>query len=244
MKINDDAGRLGLYQDARFLVGLPLTDTSSYTIHDFIRNANAWYRKANSWIWEASSIWEYDDANQTTLPIATTNLVAAQQDYELPSTAQRVIRVEACNSSGDWVQLKQIDQSEISDAMTEFQETDGMPYYYDVIGSSLMLYPAPSASDVTLAAGLKLYFARDISEFSVTQTDTEPGFADNFHRVLSLGAALDYLYAGYDPDDISRVNHIRAQIEELKEEMHNFYGTRDIGKKRNLNASTEGAFGL
>ena len=244
MKINDSAGRLGLYQDARYLVGLEISDTSSYTIHNFIRNANAWYRKVNSWIWEATSLWEYDDSNYANLPIATTNLVDEQQDYELPSSAQRIMRVAIKDDSGDWHLLSQIDQSEIGDAMSEYLETAGLPSQYDIIGRSLMLYPKPSSSDVTLSSGLKIYLAREIDEFTVTDTDTEPGFDSNFHRVCSLGPAQDYLLSNFDPDDIYRINKIAAELKDMKEGIYEFYGARNIAKKDKLNPSNEGEFNI
>ncbi len=245
MKFNDTAGRLGLVQDARRLCGLEITDTSSYTIHEMTTNINHWYRRANAWIWEASGTWEYDDRNYTDLPIATTNLVANQQDYEMPVYAQKIMRVEAKDSNGDWRQLSQFDQSEITGALTEFLEDAGMPMYYDVIGRSLFLYPKPAAADVTTTSGLKAYFSRDISEFTVNSTDTEPGFVDNFHRLLSLGAAQDWVLGSSDPQDYYKLDRLKAQINEMKEEINKFYGYRNIAaKKHKINASGEGAFDL
>lgn len=241
MKFNDSSGRLGIVQDARALCGLEIDDTSSLTIHEAVRNGNSWLRRANSWIWSATSLWEYDDRNWTDLPIATATLVANQQDYELPTYLQRIIRVEVKDDTGDWIELKQIDQSEVGGAMTEYMETAGMPVEYDVIGRSLFLYPKPSATDVTLANGLKIYFSREISEFTVTSTNTEPGFTDNFHRLIPLGIAFDFSVSHNLQD---RIGNLREQIERTKEEIELFYGGRNrAAKKLKINPSSEGVWG-
>jgi len=224
MKINDETSYQGICQDARFLLGMAVTDTVSYTTKDLIRNANGWYRQFNSWIWQNSGTWEFDDTNLTDLPIATTDLVASQADYSLPSTAQKITRCEVMNANGDYVKLRPIDQSQVSDAMTEMEETDGMPEYYDVVGNSLFLYPSPAAASVTTSNGLKLWFSRDIHEFATTDTNTEPGFNDNFHRGLSIGAALDYAIAHDFPTNT--ITSLNNQMAIVKESLAKFYGTR------------------
>ena len=133
-----------LYHYALFLLGLLNTDTTSFPAADFIRSANSWTRKAVYLTWKNSSIWEFDDSNYTTLPIGTTTLVDSQQDYALPTNALDVQRVEVKDSSGNFQVLKQFDKTQITEALTEYYETAGMPVYYDVIGGSLFLYPKPA----------------------------------------------------------------------------------------------------
>ena len=122
------------------------TDNTSYSLADKTRNINEWYRRTASWIWESSADWEWDDSNYTTLPNATTALAAGQQDYELPSTAQKIERVEVKNSDGDYMLIAPLDKSQVNQAMTEFWETNGMPIYYDLVGRSVLLYPAPATA--------------------------------------------------------------------------------------------------
>jgi len=186
---------VGLIQDCENLLGMTANDIAgdSVLIKRFTGDINAWYRRVNIWIWENSGAWQYDDSNQTDLPIATTDLVAEQQDYEMPSDALTVNRVEVMDDEGNYKLLSPFDQSEQkASAMSEFEETPGFPRYYDLIGRSIFLFPKPAAADVTTSAGLKLYFDRDIEVLESTDTTTEPGFAANFHRILSLGACRDY----------------------------------------------------
>src|SRR3990167_10070724 len=96
MQFNDTSTRTGLIQDCEDLLGMTAATISgtTATLQMFTRYINGWYRKTVSWIWQATGDWEWDDTNLTDLPIATTTLVASQQDYALPSTAQKILRVE------------------------------------------------------------------------------------------------------------------------------------------------------
>jgi len=212
-----------LYHDSLSLVGI--SDTSQFPIVQFIRNANNWYRKASTWIRSASSTWEYDDSNWSNLPLATTTLVANQQDYALDVTVQEIERVEVLDSNGNYQRLTPFDQSQLTgEALSEFEETAGLPRYYDIRGNSLFLYPKPAAASVTTAAGLKIYFSRDISEFTVTSTSTEPGFNGDYHRLVSLGAAYDYCLSNGIED---RKNNIRTEIEQYRTDLQNQTALRD-----------------
>lgn len=153
-------------------------DTTTFKI--FTRLINVWYGRVNSWIWDSTGNWEYDDSNYTDLPIATTTLVATQADYEMPSTAQKVDRVEVLNAAGDYHVLKQIDKSEVKTlAMSEHMETAGMPTQYDLVGRSIVLHPEPAATSVTTTKGLKLYFSRDIDEFVCKSGTADATTADH-----------------------------------------------------------------
>ena len=215
-----------LYHDALFKLGISRSDTTQFPLADFIRSANNWYRRANSWIWNATGEWEYDDSNYTNFPVATADLVTTsgseQQDYELPSTAQKIDRIEIKDSNGDWYKLKPINKEEVKSAMSEFYETAGKPVYYDLVGDSILLYPKPSDSDVTASGGIKCYFSRDVDEFTTSDTTQAPGFAENFHEIISVGAAIDYS----NTYDQTKLNVLLSNLEKLKEELEQFYGSR------------------
>lgn len=225
MQFNEATYNTGICQDIDFLC---LTNTSSYPLKDKARNCNRWYRQALVWIWDACKDWDFDDGQQTDLPIATTTIVNNQQDYSLPTTALRIRRVEVLDSEGDYRIIEPIDEDEIEEALTEFRETAGLPQFYRLVGSSVFLYPKPDTAEVTAAAGLKFYFDRDIVELKYTNTDEEPGFAAPFHRILSYGAAYDY------EQDLTKKSFFKAQIAELKEELVNFYSGRDRSYKSRI----------
>lgn len=220
MTIND------LKNDVRFLTN---TDISSYPDEVLIRNVNFWYNQVVSWIWKHTGTWGFSDKNHTTLSFATTNLEHEQQDYELPTVAQKVERIEILSKEGTWEKLMPIDKSQINVALPEYHKTPGMPLFYDLTGWSIVLYPKPSQDDVTLLKGLKAYVSRGIIEFLVSDTIKEPGFTKNFHRILSLGAAMDFCMVN---ELRNKERNYRKQIFGggttlgLKEELQNFYKER------------------
>lgn len=222
MKVGPITDSSSLLADITFWTG---ADSSSYSVADRIRNINEWYRVANSWIWNATGVWEFDDRNYTTLPIATANLVNGQGDYELPSTTQKVLRVDVKDKQGNWRQLQPFDQSQIDgEGYEEFEQTDGIPTFYDLMGFSLQLKPAPAGGDVTTTSGLQVHVSRDIDTFSVSDTSREPGFHPGFHRIVSLGASLDYLIP--NDQDVQKTDRVRNEIQRYSKRLEKFYGAR------------------
>ena len=238
MEFSNTSKNSGLVQDVNFHLGLSTADTSSYPIRDKTRNLNEWYRRANTWIWDAVGTWEYDDSNFTDLPIATGTLVFDRQDYTLPSTAQKIERIEIKDNSGNWRRITAIDKSQVDVALTEYYEDSSMPIFYDLMGNSLFLYPKPGTGFVATTSALKVYFSRGISAFSTGDSSTTPGFSENFHRILSLGAALDYAL-GKNMDQ-QRITNIRTQLIDMKTEIQEFYAGRHREWKLKLRAQAEG----
>jgi len=208
-----------LVSDVDFLCG---TTSASYLAADKFRNINAEYHNVAREIWEAADGWQYDDSNATTLPIAKTTLVHDQKDYSLPSTAQRVHRVEVQNSDGNWIKLKQLDPADIWQAMPEFRSETNVPVYYDLVGRSVQLYPSPHSAYCTLASGIAFYVDRDVTEFATTATTASPGFATAFHRLLSLAASLDFM------QDNQTRQHLLLQRERLQRGLTRFYSKRMV----------------
>ena len=231
MKFLDTASKENsLYHHSLYLLGKTTTDTTSYAVTDWVRSANIYYRNAAYLIWRNDSGWQFDDSNYTTLPIATADLVDGQQDYALPSDAFDVQRVEILDGNGDYVLLNRMDKEEVKNrAMSEYYKTDGLPRYYDMVGNSLMLYPAPKEDDVTLTAGIKLYLARDVSAPSnpgaYRDIDQSPGFLVSFHPYISAGCAVDYGVAKNYTQE--KMINLRLTLKENEQGILEYYAKRD-----------------
>lgn len=223
-----------LKKDARYYA-LGDEDSTDYPDDTLKRNINKWYDRVDHWAWNASSTWGFDDANATTLPEATTDLVAGQRDYEIPTTIRSVDMALVKNSDGDWNRLKPMDESQISGSLEELFEDDSLPRYYDMKGNSVMLYPSPDAGEVTTTSGLKLYLSRHVTKFTGA-SGTVPGFDRSFHSILSHGAALDYALANELASkevDLRRVIY-GGQTGGLKEEFERFISTRNKEFKQRM----------
>lgn len=218
MQFNNSTTEDAIVQQTWVLSG---TDKNSYTLKQIASSCNSWLKLVQSWILGADGRFQYDDSNYTDLPIATTDLVSGQDNYSFDSTWLEIIKVEAAQDSSVSIfnELKPFDVKDVN-GYTEFQKTSGVPSFYDVIGSSIILKPA---SNFNATAGLKFYFKRKASEFVSTDTTKEPGFASPYHRILSLGAAYDYCMSNSVRNPVG----LRNEIEVLKQELLKHYSRRD-----------------
>jgi hypothetical protein len=209
-----------LIEDIDFLVK---TDSTQYPLADKLRVINMYYYDVVSDIIAYSNNWEWDDTNKTDFPIGTTTLVNAQKDYALPSNFLKLLRVEVLDTSGHYRKVEQFDEQEINIALTEFFNSTGFPLYYREIGNSIELYPAPATGQVTLAAGLKVYYQRTMTEFTNADAANSPGFATPFHRILSIGAAYDYAYTNLLPV----ADRLKQKLDELRTALREYYQHRN-----------------
>lgn len=223
-------GATGLVEDTHFICQ---TDATAYPLADMVRNMNRHLYKAVIDIIKTEGRMQWDDSNHTTLPEYTFTLVTTQQDYSLPTNLLKLWAVEIQDADSNWIRLKEIDLQDpaLDRSITDFEETDGTPKYYEVRGDSVFLFPAPKTGSVTLTNGGKMYFSREVDIFTTADTTQEPGFAEPFHRILSIGAAIDWLMV----NDTAKVDRWRGEYEQLRAELREFYSTRNKEVKPRLN---------
>lgn len=173
-----------------------------------------------------NSNWEWDDTNKTDYPIGTTTLVASQRDYSLPTNFLKLLRVEVKDSAGNYQVVHQFDEQQVPVGLSEFNKTDGLPLYYREIGNSIELYPAASATSTTLTAGLKVYYTRTQTEFTNADASVSPGFAPQFHRVLSLMSAFDYASTKMTSNP-NLITSLKTRIDKMREDIKEYYSSRN-----------------
>ena len=225
MEFSNSVNKLGLVEDIDFLCG---SNSNSYPLNDKVRNINQAYHNVTRLIWECSDVWQYDDSNKGDIPKVLTTLTSGTAHYIIPSTAQRVQRIEVKDVNGNWVRLKQIDYKDIDMALPEYYKNSGLPVQYDLIGNYIDLYPAPSDANVTLSSGMAVYVDRDVNLFTSASTTGTPGFAPQFHRILSLQASLDF------EKDPSQRGLLMSEKDMLVEGLKKFYGNRSIERRAEI----------
>lgn len=236
MVFNDTSTKAGLIQECEDLVFGNYGDISSNSdrLYQFTRLLNEGLNRVTSLILKSDGRWQFDDSNNTDLPIGTADLVTTagseQQDYELAVTHLKILGVEVKNADGNWVNLIPLDQLDISNSgnsVTDFLKTPGMPLYYDKIGRSVFLYPKPLASAVTSTAGLKVRFQRPPSYFVYTDTAKAPGFNSLYHRLVALIASRDYAITKI----LSSAKGISELVAQGEEELIENYTLRNKDEK-------------
>ena len=237
MKFNDVTDRLGLIQDCEFLCNLGSTGISAVTaqLQDFTRLINAWYYKVETMILENQGDWDWDDSNKTDYPILTTNLVASQQDYILPTGTLKVKRLEISYNGTQWFKATPfaLDEHDTATDTTSIEnEFDENEPQYRLVAQSLFIYPIP---DTNRTSCLKVWVSRDLTEFTAASTTTEPGFDKAFHRILSLGASYDYATTHALPN----MNAIKQNLDDYEFRLKKFYGSKFEDKERRLTPAYE-----
>ncbi len=234
---------LELQRDVRFLITGSSTGTIDYSLADMTSSANRHTENTISLILKNSGVWQYDDDNFANLSIGNTNLVEGQQDYGVKATDfLRISEVAVLDRNGNWRILEPIDRrgKNIAQKLADLERdaNNGLPRMYDKIGSSILLYPKPSASQVTLAFGLRITFQRGVNYFVLADTTKSPGFSPLYHRLVSFGMVIDYCLA-------NGLTRKRTEIELEKQKMEallvEFYSDRsDIEIKLSLGSEDYG----
>lgn len=176
--------------------------------------------------------WNFDDSNFTTVPIATANLVLNQQDYGLATSHIKILGVEIKESGGNWRPLTEIDELEFSrrnESLSAYYNNGGTaitgtPLEYNLIGTSVFLYPTPSYNST---GGIKIRFQRPPSYFATTDTTKVAGINELHHTYLT-----DYATWKYSINkDIKKANAY-AELVGIWEQktIPNDYARRDAAK--------------
>lgn len=202
-----------------------LTNTNSISLSSanallLVNNA---YEKVASKIISVDKKWQWDDNNQTDLPIATTNIVSGQQDYSMTVDHLKILRVEVADSNGTFNVIEPFDYQTEKDSLTQLSTETGVPYRYDKVGQSIILYPKPNYNET---AGLKVYFQRGPALFTSAEVTTgtkKPGFNSLYHDLIPLWASYDYAVA----KGMSNANQLFNEILRIERALVSDYQGRD-----------------
>ncbi|MBP7540376.1 MAG: hypothetical protein KA802_10560 [Saprospiraceae bacterium] len=218
MVYNDTSTNQGIVQDIYFGIS---ANSSSYPIADVTRAVNMGLDKVSSIILQADNRWQFDDKNNTTLPIATTDLVLNQQDYEFDSTFLEVEKVMVSDPSGYYHEIYNIDIHDqgVTSYLENQASNTGQPFRYDVIGNSILLDTRPNYN---YTDGLKVYFKRKADYFTTGDTTKIPGFASQFHKYLSLYGQYEYAVA----KSLKKAETLKRDILEMEKKIAEFYAKR------------------
>lgn len=216
---------------------LTKTNSASFPSADMLVLINNAYDRVASLIMQSDGRWQWDDSNQPAvdqgdgtggLPIATTALVANQQDYSFAVTHLEVTRVELKDTSGNWYLLRPFDQNDVKTSFTQLSSVAGIPREYDKLGSSIFLLPPPSYSQ---SASLKLWVKRPPVYFTSAEVTTgtkKPGFNALYHDLVPLWASYDYAMANGLPN----ANQLQVEIQRKEDALTSDYNTRSKDEQK------------
>lgn len=202
------------------------SDSNSYPIADKTRRVNYSLEILVGDILAADGTWDWDDTNYTDLPRGTFDLQHGIGSYTFTSDYLEIKSIKVKDDGGDWNRVSPIDESFLpgdNQTVEEYFESDGLPRYYDKLGDTITLYPAPDSDDVTLSEGGKIEFSRTADLFTTSDTTKEPGLPKPYHVVLAYMAAIPYCMK-YKPE---RVAAYQQFVNEQRNNLLDFFGIRN-----------------
>ena len=238
---------------ARFLCD---ADTTSLTAANLLIHTNDAYQQVHGWILGVEGFYNADDPNYTDHPRGDFNLVDGQEDYSFnPQTAgpytSHFLDIEAIEikdraSPAKYKRIKPLDHTQLHGLSPQEyfglesngNPAKGFPEYYDKSGNTVRLYPAPKTADVTLTEGLRVWFKRNADLFTSAQVTTgtkEPGFAAQFHTILSFMSSRPFCM-NYKPERMAMLNAVVGDLTDpptgMKREILKWYGQREADRPK------------
>ena len=206
----------GLRNLTRFITN---TDTTTYSNADLDASINRYYRLFVNKIIEAMDGWDFQGE------IATSDLVADQQEYVFPSDILKFKRAEVSYDGVTWRRAKLIDinsKPRQTDASTIANEDYKSDPEVDLFDRSLFLYPIPTADST---GGIKIWYEKQADDLSADAD--EPLLLEAYQTGLSIGASVDYFDKYREVEfNSSKSNENQLKLEKLILDMQSFYRRR------------------
>lgn len=192
-----------------------LSDTviTQYREEDLERNINRYYDEIITAVWDSESAWKFDKKGDDH-PIVYTDLVEGQRDYEIPTDARKIERVEITYNDNKY----RLTAASSEDVKIHKEDDEGRPRMYYLKGNSIFLFPR---SDKEVLNGLEIHISRSVDELE--DGEDEPKIEKEFHRYLSLGAAHDWFLA---KNNLQKSREFERKMDKIREEVRKFYSNR------------------
>ena len=219
------------------------TDTTIFPNTERVIFMNSALDEIHTDILSSEDGWDFDDKNASDFPILSTDTVANQQDYSLPSnltgSSDDIIRIKRVEIKYDnrFYKAEPFDKGEMGDSIIEdvdsnFSKTAPK---YDMSSGSIFLYPAPTS---VVTSAIKIWIDRSLAQFAstdLTSTTKSFGYDRQFHEIIPLKVSLNWMMAK-TPNDGNKINVITQRIEQLTAKMREYYGSKQQDRQIVLKA--------
>ena len=182
-----NSGTDSLYADALFWSG---ATSDTFPIDpDFTRSANFAVQRITAAVQKCDNTWKYNDSNSSSELIDSSTNLTTTNKYAISLAWLKISRVRIKDPNGNWITLKKVTRDELTDAQLS---AVGTPWAYYKLGKFIYLVGTP---DYSATGGVEIQFQTSGELFVVADTTKEPGFAPQFHRLVSLLSAMDFTMA-------------------------------------------------
>lgn len=168
-------------------------------------------------------------ATQGGTAITTTGTQSGTHSLTRNLNPLRIKRVELSYDGGStWRRANPFNINESlsqTDATTINNNFTSTNPFYDVEFNTLRLYPIPTASST---AGLKIWFYRSALEFISTDTFKQPPLDPAWHKMLAIGACLDYSIAR---DQVKKIPTFEQMYADFERRLREYYGSKQEDRR-------------
>lgn len=164
-------------------------NSTSYSLARKTRDINNAYAHYVSLALKSCGIRQFQDTNQTNLPIDTLNLVSGQSLYDIKndSLGNQILELHQLrikDKNNQWKTLEQIDRNSFD--INQYQNILGTPETYDLIENKVILYPTP---DYNSTGGIEIFVSTTPTYFTTADTTKKPGIPEFHHEYLPIRAS-------------------------------------------------------
>lgn len=180
---------------------LASTDDVSFPVWKKAQYANAQLLKLYQIIARVYGGWQYDDANYTDFPVATTAISPSQPDYRLENHNLTIKSawIKAPDATG-YQKLRPMTEEQLNMRLQfNLDAAPSVPTAYYIKGDAIFLYPAPNYAD---PAGLLI--EEDRIPFMISNPSdpsTKISLPNFFYEIIAKGIAVQYLGTRLQPND-------------------------------------------
>ena len=236
-QFSDTTNKNGLIQKFEFWARLPDGETTGTLLKQATDRINAGFENIIPLLLAYNDQIRWDDLNHTDAPIGRVNLVVNQNDYKITEDDNSLdilnithVRILTSSTDTSYSDLKRItsDDPRVPEILSPDTSLTGTPSGFVELGNRLYLDILPSYSATN---GIEIFFGREQSYFTSTDTTKEPGIPKPFHELLALYAANDYVSV-QRPEDTNTLTVIRDRIAKKEKDLKNFIDLRNPTKVR------------
>ncbi len=231
LAFSSSADNQGIVEQVRSLMRV---DATQWPVAKIVASVNSYLDTVTGYAIGADRTFQWDNTNQSKLPIGTTDLVANQADYSFLTDEQgnniiTLTRIDVKDPGGLWRQLKLIDQTDLEGlGLDSTLATPSLPYYYDKVADNIIRLFPPAATSVT--AGLKFYFQRTSPYFTAASTTATTGFSPLLDRGFIIAAAYD----GALTLGLANLGVLAGEMQKEEKKMIIYFNDRNQDERKQL----------
>lgn len=246
MQFSDTTNKNGLIQECEFWCNLGDGTISGDTtlLAQFTSRINRGFDRVMPLLLSHSDKIRWDDVNHTDHPIGTVNIVSGQHDYQMLVDDNGLsilnitdVMILDSATATEYRRLRRVtlDDPRALTIMSPNPSQSGIPSMFVEKDNVIFLGNKPNYS---ATAGMKLFFERAQSYFAANDTTKTPGIPQQFHMLLALYGAYDWLCVN-KPENGILLGEIKAEIARQRTDLERSINSRNPTRRRLIAAQTD-----